>query len=83
MQPSVEVTGAVKFENPSSMPEASPYACRRYFSQACDRQHVPLAECKILMGHCGTADMTRHYQGLADVERRRDYMEAVARELLG
>ena len=60
----------------------TPYAFRRYFAESCDRNHVPLEECHYLMGHSGL-DMTRRYQKTKDAERRRKYVERIAKDLWG
>ena len=75
--------GAIdRIKNLVGAPELSPYCFRRYFSNACDQLGVPIEETKLMMGHGGIADQTRAYQ-TPDVERRRKYVNKIARQLLG
>jgi integrase len=54
---------------------------RRYFANASDRLGMPEEDREYMMGHSSAA-MTRRYTTVPDIERKRPYVELIARELL-
>ena len=54
---------------------------RRYCANALDRLGMPEEDRQYMMGHSSAA-MTRRYTTIPDIERKRSYVEQIARELL-
>ena len=63
------------------IPWISWHDLRRYCANALDRLGMPEEDRQYMMGHSSAA-MTRRYTTIPDIERKRPYVELIARELL-